>query len=153
MCRLLILLFPAFLFVSCAREWRGDGPPESLQESVWVGTNIARHEVIEMCFGCSGEVSVSRHEDGSSVESGDVRLLFMHQDSAAVMDTVLYEGEYTYSRVPSSVSGDVYHGSVRMTLTEAVTGESANAKMSFYNMRFYLYFNDSYYPSDPVRNQ
>lgn len=141
--RILALMLPLLLPVSCNKAWRGDGPPSVLEKSVWIGTNQARNEILELRFGFEGDVSRVESEDGSTVETGRMEMVF-HSPA----DTVMYEGTYSYRRWPSSVSGDVFHGSADMKLTEADTGESVNVEMTFHNQRFFISFRGSSYPAD-----
>lgn len=82
-------------------------------------------------------------------ESGTVVFLYSFP-SGEVRDTVEYQGDYDYVVSPPPVPGGAVRGNVRMRLTEKEAGVTVDASMSFSNGRFYLYFNDSYYPSDPV---
>lgn len=141
--RILALMLPLLLPVSCNKAWRGDGPPSVLEKTVWIGTNQARNEILELRFGFSGDVTNEGSEDGSTTENGQMEMVF-----TSPADTVRYEGTYSYSRWPSSVSGDVFHGSADMELTKADTGESVNVKMTFHNQRFFISFNGSSYPAD-----
>lgn len=114
-----------------------------MEKTVWIGTNQARSEILELEFGFDGEVSRSGSEDGSTTESGQVEMLF-----TSPSDTVAYNGSYLYSRWPSSVSGDVFHGSVEMQLREVGTSEILNVGMTFHNQRFFISFRGSSYPAD-----
>lgn len=156
--RVVTLLLPAlFLLVtaSCNKAWRGDGPPGTVAGTVWIGTNEARDEILELSFGMSGDVSFSQEEDGSSTETGEVDILFTSPAAEqGLRDTVCYSGLYTYSRRPSSVVGDVYHGQIRFTLTAQESGKVREAVMEFHNMRFYFEFMDSpgAWPADPAED-
>lgn len=152
--RVVILLLPVlFLLVSCNKAWRGDGPPGTVAGTVWIGTNEARGEILEIRFLLSEDVSYILEEDGSSTETGESEILFTSPaaDVQGVRDTVYYSGSYTYSRWPSTVAGDVYHGQVRFTLT-GENGAVREAVMVFHNMRFYFEFKDSpgAWPADPA---
>ena len=146
------LLSSAALLFSCAEKWRGEGPPEMLEKSVWIGTNEARGEILEFRFGFTGETVREVEPDGASRESGDVRMLFTSAAGPAVRDTVVYDGSYVYSRRPSGVAGDVFHGTVRLVLSErGGDGAVREAWMVFHNMRFFFSFDDSpgSWPTDP----
>lgn len=121
---------------SCAAAWRGDGPPESIENTSWVGTNKARGEIIFMEFG-SGE---------------DMRLLFTFPSTgnAEERDTVSYSGKYTYDYHPSNDGTGSIRGTVSMSLTDDSSGGKVSAYMSYHNQRFYLTFKGSAYPSDPA---
>lgn len=139
-----LLFLSLFLSVSCTKALRGEGPPETLAGTVWIGTNEARGEILEFSFGTDMD-SFTLGDDGSSVETGEVKLLFTSpvNGEQELRDTVSYSGHYSYSRWPSSLKGDVYHGDVSFTLTDPETGAARQAGMTFHNMRFYFVFRDS----------
>ena len=129
------LLLAVLLASSCAKSWRGDGPPSALEGTVWIGTNQAREEILEFRFGFSGDVSFSGSEDGSSTENGSVSITFASPD-----DTVYYGGSYSYQLWPSGIPGDVLHAEVFMKLTQRGTGAVQDGWMKYQNQRFYFEF-------------
>lgn len=143
------VLLSVLLLGSCNKAWRGDGPPEQLAGTEWIGTNQARGEVLDMVFGLDGEYSVDDHGDGSSYETGTMKLLFSFPaGDTEERDTIVYNGTYTYSRTPTGVPGDVPHGNADFALENTETGETVKSGMSFHNRRFYVSFKGSSYPAD-----
>lgn len=149
-------MLPVFLFLlsSCASSWRGDGPPEILSGTAWTGTNQARGEVLDMFFGLSGNCFMEEYEDGSTFETGDMRMIFSYpaEEGSALRDSMLYTGTYTYSRTPTGVLHDVFHGNVSFYLVNVDTGDSVHNGMSYHNQRFYTVFGDTSYPTDPAED-
>ncbi|HIZ84994.1 MAG TPA: hypothetical protein IAC04_00685 [Candidatus Coprenecus stercoravium] len=140
-----IVLFAALslaVLSSCAKAWRGDGPPKLLSGTVWEGTNQARNEVLLFSFSDGTVVP----EGENTREDGSVTMDYL------VGDTVKnrYEGSYTYYRIilhngTGSVSADAF-----LTVVEVNTGDTLSFKMGFSNQRFFTNVFNSYYPTDPV---
>ena len=134
------------LSVSCDRAWRGDGPPDTLVGTAWVGTNQAREERIDIVFDDIAMMTDVR-EDGSFTEEGEAEMVF-----SSPSDTLFYSGTYIYQRTPSSLPHDVDSGEVTFHLSEEETGDSVVSRMTFHNMRFYLSFRGSSYPTDRIED-
>lgn len=126
--------------------WRGDGPPDTLVGTAWVGTNQAREERIDIVFDDIAMMTDVR-EDGSFTEEGDADMVF-----SSPSDTLFYSGTYIYQRTPSSLPQDVDYGEVTFHLFEEETGDSVVCRMTFHNMRFYLSFRGSSYPTDRIED-
>lgn len=140
--------------VSCSKAWRGDGPPKILHGSEWIGTNQARGEILDMIFGLTEDYARSESEDGSTYETGDMKVVFSFpvqgESPAGLRDTISYLGTYQYTRTPSRVHGDVHHGVAEFDLVDSLTGERTSFGMSFHNQRFFVSFRGSSYPADRV---
>lgn len=143
------VLLSVLLLLSCNRAWRGDGPPQVLGGTVWIGTNQARGEVLDMVFGVDGEYSLHDSGDVFSYETGAVKIFFSFPaEDAGKRDTTVYIGTYAYRCYPTGVSGDVPGANADFSLENMRTGEKVNSGMSFHNRRFYVSFNGSSYPAD-----
>lgn len=148
------LIAAAMTLFSCAAAWRGDGPPSTLVNSIWIGTNDARGEIIEMRFGYdggggsasqSGQASENNHE-----EKGTMIMIFSKPSDAGERDSILYTGTYVYKYHNANDGTGNIRGSVSMSLVEKDSGEPVSASMSYHNQRFYLTFQGSAYPTDPA---
>lgn len=123
------------MIVSCAAKLRGDDPPESLENTVWIGTNKAREEVIIMEFGTEEKVGFFFTCPSSNGQD---------------RDTTEYSGTYVYDRHDAADGTATVKGVVRLSLHQVETGEQVSAVMNYYSSRFFLDFKGSSYPSDRV---
>lgn len=137
----MVLIIPHL--ISCDKQWYGEGPPLTLDNTVWVGTNKARSEIIEMAFGIEG------------AEKGTDNVSFIFSEpskNGKGRDSIIYGGRYFYNRYPAKYVKGTFKADVSFDLYEKKTMKLISASMRFSNMRFYLRYNNSFYPTDRKEN-